>query len=573
MTRAFNRHGGATGTGRTALLNAGFAAGALNALIWGLATPATADTLVYNVDAITLDENGEIKRFTQFVFDEQGIITHVLERGEDRPEGIDFAMDGEGQVVLPGMIDANVELMDLGFAELTLDLSQASNFDAALGRIAAFAEANQGRPWIIGRGWDEARWQMGRFPTAADLDALIPDRPIWLERADGSAGWGNSLALELAGIDAEIADPAGGRIVRDDTGKPSGVFIGAAATLVAQNVPPPRPEDRDTAFALAQQKLLANGVTAIADMGTQLVDWMTYRRAADLGNLRLRIMAYADAPEVMELIGGSGPTPWLYDDRLRLNGVMLDFDGSLGARSAALKAPYADAPENRGIAQMTAAQLRNRMSRAALDNFQTAVHAVGDRANEEVLLAIEELALTYTGDRRWRIEQAEIVTAQDLARFGDHGVIASMQPVQIGSHALTAPMRVGEERLQGAYAWRSILEAGGTLALGSGAPGGAVNPFAGIAAAISRTGMDGEPFGGWRAQESVTREQALAGFTSAAAYAGFADGRFGRLVVGERADFLFVDRDPLLAAPAEIRETRVQEVWIAGQRVFARDGR
>ncbi|AWW73960.1 metal-dependent hydrolase [Erythrobacter sp. KY5] len=535
-----------------------------------VAAPAFADTLIYNVDGVTIDEEGEVKRFTGLAFDDDGVITHVLERGDERPEGIEFAMDGEGQVMLPGLIDAHVHVMDIGFAALTLDLSDTNSLEEALARVAEFAEDNPGRPWILGRGWNQEKWGLGRFPTAAELDAIISDRPVWLERADNHANWANSLAMERAGITAEAQDPDGGRIIRDADGNPTGVFIDNASSLVDSFVPPPRPEDRDAAFAMAQQRLLENGITAVADMGTPVVDWMTFRRSADRGDLRIRIMAYANSPEAMELIGGPGPTPWLYEDKLRLNGIKLYVDGALGSRGATLKEPYTDEPATRGIPITSPAQLRNRMSRAALDNFQTAVHAIGDAANADVLLAIEELSESYKGDRRWRIEHAQIVDVDDIARFGEHGTIASMQPLHQTSDMFMAEARLGEGRLGGAYAWRSILEVGGRLAFGSDAPVEPADVFAGIAVAISRTDENGRPFGGWRAQEAVSREQALAGFTSDAAYAGFADGRFGRLVVGERADFIFVDRDPMLASPGEIRETEVREVYLAGKRVHSR---
>ena len=535
-----------------------------------ISTPALADTLIYNVDGITIDEQGSVKRFTQLVFDDEGRITHTLERGEDRPDGIEFAVDGKGQVMLPGMIDAHVHVGGIGFAALTLDLSDTSSLEEALQKIAQFANDNPGRPWILGRGWNQEKWGLGRFPTAAELDAVVSDRPILLDRVDGHAAWANSLAMEQAGVTAAATAPAGGQIIRDASGNPSGVFIDTAIWLVGQSVPDPRPADYDRALALAQERLIANGVTAVGDMAVNLPEWHAYRRAADLGQLRIRVMAYANSPEMMELIGGSGPTPWLYDDRLRLNGIKLYVDGALGSRGAALKEPYADEPGTSGLAMTTPAELRNRMSRAAMNNFQTAVHAIGDAANADLLTAIEELSETYTGDRRWRIEHAQIVDPADLARFGEHGVIASMQPLHQTSDRTMAEARLGEDRLGGAYAWRSILNLGGKLAFGSDAPVEPADVFAGFAAAISRTDADGQPFGGWRAQEAVSREQALAAFTSDAAFAGFADGRFGRLVPGERADFLFVDRDPLLASPGDIRDTEIREVWIAGQRVFAR---
>jgi predicted amidohydrolase YtcJ len=239
----------------------------------------------------------------------------------------------------------------------------------------------------------------------------------------------------------------------------------------------------------------------------------------------------------------------------------------LGSRGATLKQPYADEPGTTGLPLLTQAQLRNLMSLAAMDNFQTAIHAIGDAANSEVLLAIAELSETYDGDRRWRIEHAQIVDPAELADFGKHGVIASMQPLHQTSDRTMAEARLGPDRLEGAYAWRSVIEVGGRLAFGSDAPVEPANAFAGFAVAISRTDENGQPFGGWLPSETVSREAALRAFTADAAFAGFADGRFGRLIPGERADFIFVDRDPLFASPSDIRETTIYEVWIGGERV------
>jgi len=544
-----------------------FAARALAATsLLALSAPALADTLVDNVDGMTIDDSGKVLRFTGLVFDEDGKVVQVLARGDKRPQ-VDYRLDGEGRVMIPGMIDAHVHVMDIGFAALTLDLSATTSLEDALATIKAFADANPGRPWILGRGWNQEKWGLGRFPTAAELDAVVPDRPVWLERADNHANWGNTLAITTAGVTAKTADPAGGKIIRDAKGAPAGVFVDNAVRLVGKVVPPPRPEDRDLAFAKAQEVLLGYGVTAVADMGTKIADWGTYRRAGDAGRLTIRIMAYADNFDTLELVAGPEPTGWLYDDRLRMGGIKLYLDGALGSRGATLKAPYADDPGARGLPLLSPAQLRNLMSRAALDNFQTAVHAIGDAANAEVLTAIEELAETYEGDRRWRIEHAQIIDTADIPRLGKHGIIASMQPLHQTSDRTMAEARLGPDRLDGAYPWRSVLIVGGRLSFGSDAPVEPADPFAGLAAAISRTDAKGEPFGGWFPQQTVSREQALAGFTSDAAFAGFAEGRFGRLIPGERADFLLVDRDPLLAAPDDIRQTQVIGVWIGGVKV------
>jgi predicted amidohydrolase YtcJ len=392
---------------------------------------------------------------------------------------------------------------------------------------------------------------------------------VWLERVDGHAGWANSAALAFAKVTDKNADPAGGRIERlGATRKPAGVLVDGAMALVAGKVPPPRAQDRDLALQEAQGLLVRHGITAVADMGTSIEDWMTFRRAGDAGRLRLRIMAYADGIPTMLLVGGTGPTQWLYDDRLRLNGVKLFLDGALGSRGAWLKAPYADDPGNRGLPRLNGTQLRNLMSRAAMDDYQVAVHAIGDAANAEVLGAIEELSGDYSGDRRWRIEHAQIVDPADMARFGRHGIVASMQPVHQTSDRTMAEARLGPQRLTGAYAWRSIHAAGAPLAFGSDAPVEMPDPLSAIAAAISREDAGGQPFGGWQPQEVVPIEQALAAQTAVAAWAGFGEGRFGRLVPGERADFVVLDGDPTLASAADIRHIRVLETWIAGQRVY-----
>ncbi|WP_374589521.1 amidohydrolase [Novosphingobium sp.] len=541
--------------------------GAICAL--SLSTPALADTLVDNVDGVTVDAKGGIDRFTGLVLADDGRIKQVLHRGDKRPERPTYKLDGKGQFLIPGMIDSHGHVMGLGFGALTLDLTDTRSLAEALAKIAAYAQAHPDRPWILGRGWNQELWPEKRFPTAAELDAVVGDRPVWLTRVDGHAGWANSKALAAAGVTATTRDPAGGKIERLAVGgKPAGVLVDTATELVDSKVPAPRPEDRDLALAKAQDLLLAKGVTAIADMGTSIEDWQAYRRAGDTGTLRIRIMAYAAGTDAMSLIGGPGPTPWLYEDRLRLNGVKLYLDGALGSRGASLKAPYADAPGTKGLRITGDTQLKNLMSRAALDKFQVAAHAIGDEANMALLSAIEEMSATYGGDRRWRIEHAQVVDPADIARFGKHGIIASMQPVHQTSDREMAEKRLGPARLAGAYAWKSIEATGAKIVFGSDVPVEAADPFAGWAAAISRTGPDGQPLGGWQPQERVSREEAFAAYTASGAYAGFAEGRFGRLVAGERADFVLIDRDPFLASPAELRETKVNEVWVGGRKVW-----
>ncbi len=531
-----------------------------------LAPSALADVLVDNVDGVTADGKGGVERFEGFLIDGEGRIADVYKHGDKRPKKVDYQVDGKGRAVVPGMIDAHGHVMGTGFAKMTLDLSMAKSLDEALSRISAWAAAHPDAPWILGSGWNQVQWGLDRMPTAAELDGATGGKPAWLTRVDGHAGWANTAAISAAGVTAATTNPAGGEILRAAGGKqPSGVFVDGAMALVEAKMPKPRPEDRDTALGEAQLALLAQGVTAIADMGTSIEDWQSMRRTADAGRLRIRIVAYADGIDNMTLIGGPRPTPWLYEDRLKMNGVKLYLDGALGSRGAWLKQPYADAAGTTGLPRMNETQLNNLMSRAAMDNYQVAVHAIGDKANATVLDSIEELSATYKGDRRWRIEHAQIVDPADLPRFGRFGTIASMQPQHQASDRTMAEARLGPSRLAGAYAWKSIAATGAKLAFGSDTPVEPAKPFVGLAVAITRQGADGQPFNGWQPQEALSREAALNAYTTGAAYAMFAEDRLGRIAKGYRADFLFVDADPMLATPDKLRTTQVLETWIGGK--------
>jgi len=530
---------------------------------------AMADGLVDNVNGITLDADGKVIHFVAMQVDREGKVVRLLQHGDRKPEKLDWRNDQKGRTLLPGFIDAHGHVVDLGFRALELDLSDTKSLDEAKAKIAAYVQANPEKKWIIGGGWNQEKWGLGRFPTAADLDSVVGDRPVWLERADGHAGWANTAAIRAAGVTAKTATPAGGRIEKTGA-EPSGVFVDAATGLIEKAMPQPLPKERDVALQKAQEILLSYGITATTDMGTSIDDWLAMRRMGDRGALRVRIMSYGLGVETAVRVGGTGPTPWLYDGRLRMGGVKLFADGALGSRGAWLKAPYSDAPGQSGAGFMSDDVLQNLMSRAAMDGYQVAVHAIGDRANQQVLDAIEALSDTYKGDRRWRIEHAQIVDPADLPRFASLKVIASMQPTHATSDMKMAEARLGPNRLTGAYAWATMLRNGVPLAFGSDYPVESPDPWAGWAAAFTRQDADGQPFGGWRPEERVTREQAWWAFTGGAAYAGFAEKQFGRLAPGQAADFIIVDRDPLLASPGDLRATKVEETWIGGYKIYVR---
>ncbi len=550
-----------------------------------IAAPACADTLIDNVNGITLSADGKIERFSGLVFGDDGKVIRfvtgkeaqwVAAPGKKKKKGdywvpgpgqAAFHIDGKGRTLMPGLIDAHGHVMGLGFQALSLDLSATKSLAEAQAKIAEYARANPKRKWIIGRGWNQESWGLNRFPTAAEIDAVVADRPVWLERVDGHAGWANSLAMKLAGVTAKTVSPAGGRI-ETTGGNPNGVFVDGATALVDQAVPPITPKDRDLALIAAQDILNRYGITAIADMGTSLDDWLSYRRAGDRGALSVRIFSYSSGVEPMAAIGGGAPTPWLYDDKLRMAGIKLYADGALGSRGAYLKKPYADKPGEIGLKFLNNTKLLNLMTRAAMDDFQIAVHAIGDGANGQVLDAMAELRGTFKGDRRWRIEHAQILDPADIPRFAKEGIIASMQPVHQTSDRTMAEARLGPDRLKGAYAWNSLLLSGAKLAFGSDTPVENSNPFPGIAAAISRQDENAAPPGGWHPEERVSREAALAGFTTGGAYASFAEDKIGRLAPGMRADFILIDRDPTVVSPEEIRKTVVSETWVGGRKVY-----
>jgi predicted amidohydrolase YtcJ len=529
---------------------------------------AAADVLVDNVNGYTLNSQGRLVRFSAMLVGDDGRVQQLYQRGERKPDRTRFRFDGRGRTLIPGLIDAHGHLLGLGMNAVQLDLSDTRSLQEAQAKIAAFAAANPTPRWIVGRGWNQEKWGLGRFPTAADLDAVVRDRPVWLERVDGHAGWANSAAMKEAGITASTVSPSGGRI--EKTGRqPSGIFIDAASGLIDKVVPAPLPRTRDRALASAQEIMLANGLTAMADMGTSPEDWLVMRRAGDAGRLDVRVMSYASGIDSVLAVAGTGPTPWLYDGRLRMVGVKLYSDGALGSRGAWLKQPYLDKAGERGLSFLTDTQLRNLMSRAAMDGFQVAVHAIGDAANAQLLGAIEELAGTYKGDRRWRVEHAQIVDPADLARFSRNGVIASMQPVHQTSDWRMAEARMGMPRLGGAYAWRSMLANSVPLAFGSDFPVELPNPFHGLAAAITRQDPSGQPPGGWIAEQKLSLEQAFDAFTRGGAFAGFAEQNIGVLERGRFADFVLIDRDIFAdATPAQIRETKVLETWIAGKKAW-----
>ena len=521
---------------------------------------AMADTLVTNTNGIQVDANGKLERFTGILIGDDGKVKRLI-HGEMLKLKDTNVVDAKGQTVLPGLIDAHGHVMALGFTALQLDLTGTTSLADLQGRLKAYADANPNARWILGRGWNQELWPDKRFPTATDIDAVVSDRPVWLGRVDGHAGIANSAAMQAAGFALNTQAPTGGRIE-------NGLFVDAAMSLIESKIPAPTPAEQDLAMAAVQRMLLSNGLTAAADMGTAPDEWMAMNRAGQAGTLNVRVLGYAGGIPAMKTINGGRPSDWLYGDRLHLGGVKLYADGALGSRGAWLKQPYADKPDTHGLQFLTDAQIMEQANAAAAGGYQLAIHAIGDAANAQLISTYEKLNATYGKDRRWRIEHFQIADPADIPRLKPAGIVASMQPTHQTSDRLMAEARLGLDRLRGAYAWQTVEKLGIPIAFGSDFPVESPNPFPGLAAAVSRQDLNGQPPGGWRPEERVSFEQALAGFTRGAAYAGFAEQRIGSLDPGKWADFIIVDRDVSRVDPQALAKTQVLQTWVAGKKVW-----
>ncbi len=522
---------------------------------------ALADTLISNVNGIQIGPDGKLQHFGSFLIGDDGRVQQVMTKLTPRMSRFDAMINGEGRTVLPGLIDAHGHVLSLGFSALQLDLVGTRSLDDMKQRLRAYAAAHPEARWIQGRGWNQELWPVKQFPTAADLDSVVSDRPVVLERVDGHAVVANSVAMKAAGVMADTKSPPGGRIE-------NGLFVDNAIELVTKAVPAATAVENDQALAKAQDILLSYGVTGVGSMSTTLDDWNAMRRAGEAGRLNVRLMVYAD--ELKLLTEVPKPTPWLYGDRLRMAGIKFYADGALGSRGAWLKLPYADKPETRGLQFHSDAEMLRLADTAASHGFQVATHAIGDAANAQVISVYEQLSKKYGRDRRWRIEHFQIADPADIPRLAPAGIIASMQPTHQTSDRLMAEKRLGPNRLAGAYAWQTVLKTGAKLAFGTDFPVESPNPFPGLAAAISRQDTEGQPPGGWIPLERLTIEQALEAYTRGAAYAGFAEDKIGSLEPGKWADFVIVDRDPTKVDAQSLARTQVLETWIAGKKIWER---
>jgi predicted amidohydrolase YtcJ len=534
-----------------------------------IVAPVDADTLLHSVTAYTSTATGEIRQFTVLVFDDHGRI--VATGGEELISEYADAkqIDGRERFVLPGLIDAHAHVSRLGFLNVQLKLFGTPSVEHAVASIAAYDKANPGSAWIEGRGWNQVLWPVKEFPTADDIDAVVSERPVWLERIDGHAGWANGRALAIAGIDDDTPDPIGGKIHRDSNGRATGILVDNAMDLVNDKIPLPSRGDYRKAFLAAFGQLTSLGLTSVHDAEVTLTEVEIYLSMAADGEMPLRI--YVMVVGTSDFLDALGTPIHSYgDDRLTVSSVKLYADGALGSRGAAMIEPYDDDPENRGLLFMTQSELDKLVISANERGFQVGIHAIGDLGNRQALDAFDNAQSSQPSPLRNRIEHAQIIQLEDIPRFAELGVIAAMQATHATSDMNMAEDRIGSERTKGAYAWRKLLDSGAIIANGSDFPVEPPNPMHGLYASVTRKGRDGLPEGGWYAAEAMTRQEALHSFTWAAAYAAHQEDRLGSLEAGKWADFIVVDRDYFEIPESEIDDIEVIQTWVGGELVYDR---
>lgn len=470
----------------------------------------------------------------------------------------------DGAVMFPGFTDGHAHLLNIGQRELTLNLEDTASITELVTRIESELQGVAADQVLFGRGWIETGWPEGRMPNAADLDAVSPDNPVILTRADGHALVANSAALAAAGIGDTTPDVEGGKIERDADGKATGILIDFAMGQVLALVSQPTEQDIIRAYTVGAANYSARGWTGTHNMSVDPSHASVMERLDLEGRLPLRVHNAFDEAGFEIAAGRKNET-----DTITNRAVKLYMDGALGSRGALLLEPYADRPDTSGLSLMEPGALAQLMNRAEGADVQLAIHAIGDLANRRIMDTFE--AGGHDAEDRWRIEHTQILHPEDIARVGSLGLIASMQPSHAIGDLKFAPDRLGRDRLYGAYAWRSLLETGAIIVGGSDAPVEVGTPQIEFYAAVARKDLEGFSTEDWYPEEALTRAQALTLFTSAPAYAAFMEDDLGTIEVGKLADFTVFDRDIMTVSKDEILQAETVMTVVHGEIVFTRD--
>jgi predicted amidohydrolase YtcJ len=485
-------------------------------------------------------------------------------------------IDAGGRTIVPGLQDSHGHFIGLGVALQQIDLRDTRSYDAIVERVRARAGTAKPGDWILGRSWDQNLWPDTHWPTHGALDRAAPDNPVYLTRVDGHAALVNQRALDLAGLSAQTPDPEGGRLIRDAQNRPSGVLVDNAMGLVRSKIPRPSHEQLEDQILLADAECRRLGLTTVHDAGEDGTAVEAFKRLIDAGKLRTRLYVMLGMPlPALQPFLDKGPLLDYHQHHLAVRAIKLYADGALGSRGAALLAPYSDEPSTSGFFVTPPDVIYAATLAASKAGFQTAIHAIGDRANRMVLDTFERVQRELPGSRalRMRDEHTQILTAADIPRFKALEVIASMQPTHCTSDMPWAPLRLGPQRIaEGAYVWRKLIASGARIASGSDFPVEKPNPMLGFYAAITRQDLNGQPPQGWAADQRLTREEALASFTANGAYASHAETFSGTLAMGKLADLVILSQDIMTAAPMQIPTTTVWKTIVGGEIVYDAGG-
>jgi hypothetical protein len=475
-----------------------------------------------------------------------------------------------GKTVIPGMVDAHVHLLGLGQALRLVDLTGTTSYDEVIARVVERAKTVRPGEWVRGRGWDQNDWAVTEFPAHDALSRAVPDNPVYLTRVDGHAALVNAAAMRAAELTAASQDPSGGRIIRDAAGNPTGVLVDRATGYVGRVIPSDSEDEVKAATLAAITEANRWGLTGVHDAGEGEDVIAVFEELARGGQYDLRnyVMVRGDEASLDRLMA-RGPRTALHDGRIWVRAIKISADGALGSRGAALLEEYSDEPGNSGLVTADSGYMRRVAAKALRGGFQVNVHAIGDRANRMVLdIYADALKEVPTADHRFRIEHAQILSYQDIPRFADLGVIPSMQGSHQTSDMYWVPNRIGWNRSQGTYAWRSLLNTGVVIPNGSDTPVESANPLISFHAFVTRQDARGYPAGGWFPAEKTTRQEALLSMTLWPAYAAFMEDVSGSLTPGKYADFVVLDQDIMTVAEERILDTRVVRTVLGGKTVY-----
>jgi predicted amidohydrolase YtcJ len=555
-------------------------------------SPQAVDTNYINGVVYTLDE--ENSAVQAFAVSGDRILGTGTTSAIERKFKAKTTVDLKGRTVLPGFIDSHAHFLSLGISRLTVDLLGTSSEQDAAGRVKLRVAKISPDQWVRGRGWDQNGWPGKQFPGHASLDRVAPDNPVYLVRVDGHAAWVNKKGMQIAGITKATADPAGGRIVRDSQGNPSGVFVDNAMQLVYTHIPQMSDSEAVEAMQLAAQECVQYGLTTVHDMGVDSLDIELYKRLIRADKFPLRIYgAIGGVGDLWSKFLKDGPLVGFGNNKLTIRALKLYVDGALGSRGAALIEPYSDDPANRGLTVTSEDLIRSATIDALRGGFQVCTHAIGDRGNN-IVLRMYDAALREVpkNDHRLRIEHAQVLDANDIPKFKALGVIPSMQPTHCTSDMFWAEARLGPHRVRGAYAWRSLLNTGVVIPGGSDFPVENPNPILGVYAAVSRKDNEGRPRDaedgrryfqfssagmtdttafndGWYPSEKMTRLEALRSYTTWGAWAGFEELLKGALRKGMLADFVVLSSDIIKVPEKAILDVRVLKTFVGGMEVYS----